>query len=349
MANMLTDLFTGAPAIQGAQANRGALQGAIGQIGNLADITRRYNEDAIRGGYGGAREDLSTGYGAATGAINQGATGALGYLDQGQQGAMGQLGQARSDLTAGGGAYAPLSALAQRYAAGGNTYADSLGLNGPEGNQRAVGAFQAGPGYEFALNQGIDSLNRRANAAGMLAGGNANRDAITFAQGLANQEYGNWQNRLKGIGDQELAATQGAAAGNQANNTTLANLGVTGANLLNTGGQNRAQIATGQGQNLADLARTFYSGQAGLDTGEAGAIAGNMNNATGWQVNAQGQLVPQIGKTYQDEANASLQGTKNLWNLGQSLAGAAAGAVGGGAGGGSFLPSSSFLKNSWGY
>jgi hypothetical protein len=316
----LFDLFTGAPAIEAAGANRNVLQNAQGNIGNIADITRRFGEDAIRQGTAGARTDLSTGYDASTGAINQGAAGAQGYLDQGQQGAMGQLGQARTDLTAGGGAYAPLSALAARYGQGGQLYGDSLGLGGAEGNQRAQQAFQTGPGYQFALDQGLDAINRRANAAGMLVGGNANRSAQNYGFGLANQEYGNWQNRLKGMSDQELQATAGAAAGNQTNNTTLAGLGVTGANLLNQGGVNRAGVATTQGQNLADLARSYYTGQAGLDTAEGGALAGNMRDTSKWMVDSNMGLAPKIGQTFNDEAQASLTGSKNLWGMGMAAA-----------------------------
>lgn len=348
----LFDLFTGQPAKDAAGQNRQTLLNAQGNIGNIADATSLYNRDAIYQGTAGARQDLSTGYDASNGAINTGATGALGYLDQGQQGALGQLGQARTDLTANGGAYAPLTALAQRYGQGGQLYGDSLGLNGAEGNQRAQSAFSAGPAYDFTLNSGIDALNRRANAAGMLAGGNANRDAIKFATGLANQTYGDWQNRLKGLGDQELAATGAAASGNQANNTTLAGLGVTGANLLNQGGTARAGVATTQGQNLADLARSYYGGQANLDTGEANALTNNQNTTAGWQVNGQLGLAPKIGQTFQDEANASLQGQKNLWNLGIQGATAVAGGLGGlggASGGSSFLPSKAFLNNSWGY
>lgn len=337
------DLFTGAPAKEAAASARGQLTSAQGTIGNLADITRRYNEDALRQGYGGARQDLSTGYGASTGAINQGAGSALGYLDQGQQGALGQLGQARTDLTAGGGAYAPLTALAGKYAPGGDLYRDSLGLGGAEGNARATGAFQAGPGYEFARDQGLDALVRSANARGMVGSGNTGRDVIRYATGLADQTYGNWQDRLRGIGDQELQATTGAASGNQANNTTLANLGVTGANLFNQGGVNRAGVATGQGTALADLAQRFYGGQAGLDTAEGTALAGNMSNATNLQANSLLNLAPQIGKTFQDEAQAELTGQKNLWNLGMQGATAAAGMpwgkwFGGGVTGGGAAP-----------
>ncbi len=349
----LFDAFTGQPVKDAAAQNQQTLLNAQGQIGNIADITRRYGEDTLRQGYGGARQDLNTGYGASTGAINTGAGSALGYLDQGQQGALGQLGQARGDLTANGGAYAPLTALAARYGQGGNLYADSLGINGAEGNQRAQGAYTTAPGYETTLNSGIDALARRANAAGQLTGGNQNRDAIQFAHDLSLKDYGGWQDRLKGIGDQELAATGAAAQGNQANNTTLAGLGVQGANLLNTGGQNRAAVAQGQGNSLADLAKSYYGGQAGLDTAEAGALAGNMNNASGWQVNSLMNLSPQIGKTFMDAGNAQVAGSGNLWNLGlqgaKLAAGAAGGASGGGAAGSSFLPSSSFMNNSWGW
>jgi hypothetical protein len=355
----LFDLFTGQPAKDAAGQNRQTLLNAQGTVGNLADITKQYGEDALRQGYGGARQDLTAGYGASTGAINTGAGAAQDYLTQGQNNAFGQLGQARTDLTAGGGAYAPLTALAQRYGQGGQLYGDSLGINGAEGNQRAVGAFQAGPGYDFMLDQGVNALTRQANAAGSPVGGNVYRDTLKFGQGLANQEYGNWQNRLKGIGDQELQATQGAAAGNQQNNTTLAGLGVTGANLYNQGGVNQAGVATTQGQNLSDIARSYYTGQAGLDTAEGGALAGNQAGTAKWMVDANLGLAPKIGQTFTDEANASLQGSKNLWGMGLAAAQMAAGmpptslgSIGGGgssSSGNAFLPSSSFLNNSWGY
>jgi hypothetical protein len=352
------DLFTGQPAIDAAGKNRSTLLGAQGTIGNLADITNQYNSGAIRQGYGGARQDLSTGYDASTGAINTGAGAAQGYLDQGQSGAMGSLAQARGDLTANGGAYAPLSALAARAGRGSALYSDALGINGAEGTDRARGAYTPSLGYETTLNSGIDAINRRANAAGMLVGGNANRDAITFAHDLSNRDMGSWLDRLRGMSDQELSATSGAAAGNQANNTTLANLGVTGAGLQNAGGVARAGVATGQGQNIADIAQRYYGGQAGLDTGEAGALTNSMNNTGNWMVNGQLGLAPQIGKTFQDEAQASLTGQKNLFNLGMqgatALAGGGFGMPGGNLGLGSMgdasMWNSSLPKNgfSWG-
>lgn len=43
------------------------------------------------------------------------------------------------------------------------------------------------PGYQFALNSGLDALNRRRAAGGMLNSGNADADAMALGQGLASQ------------------------------------------------------------------------------------------------------------------------------------------------------------------
>lgn len=90
------------------------------------------------------------------------------------------------------------------------TYLDALGINGPDGSARAQDAFQTGPGYDFALNQGLDALDRRAAGRGMLDSGNTNLDTIKYAQGMANQEYGSWLDRLTNF--------QGAASGQQSRN-----------------------------------------------------------------------------------------------------------------------------------
>lgn len=249
-------------------------------------------------------------------------------------------------MTANGGAYAPLSDLATQFGKGSGLYADALGINGAEGNSRAVDAYHAAPGYQNTLNTGIDSLARLANASGQGFGGNTNRDAIKFAENTANGDYNNWLSNLSGYNNLQLGATSGAATGNAGVNSNVANI-------LNTGGQNKAQIATGQGANLSDLAKSYYGGLAGLDTSQGGALASNATGATNTINSADLNLAPQIGKTYNDAAAAQTAGSGNLWNFGLNVAKLAAGGAGGAAGGGggsSFLPSSSFLSNgmSWG-
>ena len=151
-------------------------------------------------------------------------------------------------------AFAPLSA---KYGAGTDLYLDALGVNGAEGTGRARAAFTTSPGYDFTVSQGLEGINRRRAGAGMLASGNADIDAINLTTGLANQEHGNWLNRLGGLISPELSAAQGKAAGYG----QLAQLGMTDAqnrvNLLGnvTGGQASAntQAAQAQMQGSANL------------------------------------------------------------------------------------------------
>jgi hypothetical protein len=91
-------------------------------------------------------------------------------------------------------------------------YGDALGLNGADGNARATGAFQAGPGYDFAMDQGTQAALRGASAGGMLNSGNTLTALSQYGQGLANQEYGGWLNRLAGVSSQGLGAAGGQAS-----------------------------------------------------------------------------------------------------------------------------------------
>lgn len=98
-------------------------------------------------------------------------------------------------------------------------YQNALGLNGAAGNDAARSAFQASPGYNWQLGQGLQSIDRSAAAKGFLNSGNAATAAMGYGQGVANQDWGNWLNRLGGLQTQGLAAAggetgrQGALAG----------------------------------------------------------------------------------------------------------------------------------------
>jgi hypothetical protein len=94
-----------------------------------------------------------------------------------------------------------------------NLYADAIGLNGTEGNARATGAFQTGPGYEFALDQGLQAAERGASAGGMLGSGNLLTALTEYGQGTANKEFNSWLDRLNGVSGQGLSAAGGQAQG----------------------------------------------------------------------------------------------------------------------------------------
>lgn len=116
-----------------------------------------------------------------------GANNAYGFLDEGQKDLASAYGEAQK-------VYQPYADI---FSKGARTYADALGLNGAEGAQAAQGAFTSSPGYQFQMDQGLQALERRRAAQGMLGSGNTTADTLAFSQGLANQDYSNWLGALQ--------------------------------------------------------------------------------------------------------------------------------------------------------
>jgi hypothetical protein len=92
---------------------------------------------------------------------------------------------------------------------GAGLYSDAMGLNGAEGIARAQDSFRAAPGYQFALDQGLDAVARKGSAMGRLDSGNTDLDLMRYATGYADQAWGNWMNGLSGYNNM-----YGAGVGN---------------------------------------------------------------------------------------------------------------------------------------
>jgi len=208
-----------------------------------------------------------------------------GYLDTGFSGSKDALATAKGE-------FAPLSAL---YSKGSNLYADAMGVNGAAGGQNAWSAFQnANPQTQGVVNYGLDAINRRRAAGGMLDSGNADLDALNFAQNTQNQQYNNWLTNLGGY-DQKSLTTAGAMAGVD---TGLANLyqtdatnrvglqgnvtsGNANANVLQAQGEAAgAKNLLGAGLGVASLAMGGAGGLGGLGS-MFGSAAGGMGSALG--------------------------------------------------------------------
>lgn len=174
-------------------------------------------------------------------------------LQGGQTSAIGALDQA-------GGYYAP---LAQKYGAATTLGLDALGVNGPEGNTRATDAFQAGPGYQYAVDQSLEGINRKANAAGGLVGGNTLAALSDRAGNMANQEYSTWVNNLNGYVSPELQATSGQAGAAAA----------------------KAPVYTGTANSIANLGTSTANGVAGQNTQAANAEMQGSSNLWGLGLN----------------------------------------------------------------
>lgn len=155
-------------------------------------------------------------------------------------------------------------------------------------------ALEQTPGYQFALNQGLKSVQSGAAARGLGVSGASMKGAANYAQGLASQTYQQqFQNALS-LSNQ--ANTLGSSMMQQS----------AGALNLNTGQQNQL---TNQFQRLQSLANLGESAAAG--TGQIGAtLAGQQGNF----INAAGQAAA-AGTT--GAANALTSGVQNYLGYNQ--------------------------------
>jgi hypothetical protein len=158
------------------------------------------------------------------------------YLEKGANKATGYL-------TDAGNVYKGLSDQSQQ---GYNAYGNAAGVNGQAGYDQALQNFRTNPGYEFQQSQGLDALNRGANSRGMLSSGNNTQDILKYSQGLADQSWGDYMNRLAPYLNQPFQAAAGrtAVAGLQANNQNQLgqNLSDAAQNKYNTIGQSNAAV-----------------------------------------------------------------------------------------------------------
>ena len=140
--------------------------------------------------------------------------------------------------------------------------ADEYAAANATGGQEYQG-YQATPGYNFQLQQGIGAIDSSAASRGNLFSGSTMKAAQTYGQGLAQQDYGNYLNRLQG-----MAQSGQNAAGNMA-----------------TAGAN---YATGAGNALAASGNAQSAGYIGMGN----ALNTGIGNAIG-VMNYQNMMKPQ--------------------------------------------------------
>lgn len=149
-------------------------------------------------------------------------------------------------------------------------YGNAIGLNGSDGNAAATSAFQAGPGYQFALDQGNQAALRGASAAGMLNSGNTLTALSQYGQGLANQEYGGWLDRLSGLSSQGLQAASGQAQGY--NNI---------ANLYQNSADDQLSLESGVTQGLQSANNQWATGMEANNSARGGFLGGLLKGGVG--------------------------------------------------------------------
>lgn len=195
---------------------------------------------------------------------------------------------ARGDLNNALGAYTPLANLAGQYRGGTDMLLNALGLNGASGNAAASAAFQNNPGYQSGITAGLDAINRRRAAGGMLDSGNADQDAQTFGQNLQNQQYNNWLTSLTGLNNNAIQATTGAATGQAGVYGGLGTLATNNAsdltNLLGSSTSGLASANNLQAQGEAAGAKNLLglgTSLLGLGTGGGGTVGSSILKGIG--------------------------------------------------------------------
>lgn len=143
-------------------------------------------------------------------------------------------------------------------------FADAIGVNGLNQQQAFFRDFEEDPGFQEALDRGIQSIGRFNSAKGMLNSGGTLKDLSKFTtDSFLNNAFNNRLNRLQALGN------QGFSANNQLNNAIQTNtFGKAGA--FNNIGKaradreiNQANAITNGVNNLQKLA-AFESGGGGV-------------------------------------------------------------------------------------
>lgn len=149
--------------------------------------------------------------------------------------------------------------------------------NSPDGikarQDSAFSTFRTDPGYQWSVDQGSKALQNSAAARGVLNSGQTAKALDTFGQGLGDQQFGSWFNRLQSAANLGQSATQGTAQAGQAYATNQGNAfraagnarasAYTGAGNAWAGAANGVNDAFGNGLNNYAYMNAFNSGGGG--------------------------------------------------------------------------------------
>lgn len=135
--------------------------------------------------------------------------------------------------------------------------------------------YQQSPGYQYAVSEAMKQVQNGASSRGLLESGSALRAMTDRAQGMAQQDYGNWWNRQNQLYSDYQNRLAGLAGGN------------TGSQNAMTLGQAQAANTTQTGSNIASLfGNQGNTGMGGIiNTGAA--QSSNMTNAGAQQAMVQ--------------------------------------------------------------
>jgi hypothetical protein len=154
--------------------------------------------------------------------------------------------------------------------------------------QDPTATLRATPGYDWQMGQGVNALERGAAARGGLYSGAQMKGLTKYGQGMADQTYQNYLNRIGGMATsgQNAAALQGGYG-----MTAAPNIG----NYMTYGGNALAQGQIG----AYNANQSAYQNQMGNVLGGLGALGYGA-----------GKLYPQVSNWF-NQGNVGTQGQSN--------------------------------------
>lgn len=163
---------------------------------------------------------------AITAVVGAGVAGAAGSVMAGQA----QAGASKKATAAEMAMYQQTRSDLQPYMQGGNqafSQLQALMGMGPGGSAGQLSALRNTPGYQFALEQGQEGLDRSSSARGMMLSGGQLKDSMQYNQGMADNLFNNTFNQyssMSQLGEDAAAKTgnAGTAAANAAGNNAIA-------------------------------------------------------------------------------------------------------------------------------
>jgi hypothetical protein len=130
-------------------------------------------------------------------------------------------------------AYGPLSGALSgnigNVGAAGGQLASLLGLNGGAAQNQGFTNWRNSTGYQFGLNQGMESINGNAATQGLLNSGGNEKALQTYGQNYANTQYGNYTSQLQNLlnsGNQSAGVLAGAGQKSTSTNDMFGQGGV---------------------------------------------------------------------------------------------------------------------------
>lgn len=199
--------------------------------------------------------------------------------------------------------------------------------------------FEADPGYQFRLSEGMKALDRTAAARGNLLSGSTLKGAMTFNQGMASQEYQNAYNRYN-TDQSNLYNMYTADQTSEYNRlAAMSGVGQVAAAQMNASGNNYTNMLTNAAQTDAATQAALVTGLANNQSNIATANAVNQGNASLAKANA-------TASSYRAWGNALQQAVGGLANYYGGKSAAVNTNMGGSVVGGYSAPSSS--QYTWG-